>query len=81
MANELNLNEMADVVGGTGGSSSYLPKKDGCDVYKIESGTNLSRIAGKYNTTVDYLMYINAGIITNKNDITAGRYMYVPKRG
>ena len=27
-----------------------------------------------------YLMSINVGIISNENDITAGRYIYVPKR-
>ena len=78
---ELNLNEMEAVSGGTGGSKYPLPHKDGCDVYRIESGATLSRIAGRWNTTVDYLMYINEGIITNRNDITAGRYMYVPHRG
>ena len=77
---ELNLNEMEAVSGGTGGSKYPLPHKDGCYVYRIESGAPLSRIAGRWNTTVDYLMYINEGIITNRNDITAGRYMYVPHR-
>jgi LysM repeat protein len=77
---ELNLNEMENVSGGTGGSKYPLPHKDCCDVYRIESGATLSRIAGRWNTTVDYLMYINEGIITNRNDITAGRYMYVPRR-
>ena len=33
---ELNLNEMENVSGGTGGSKYPLPHKDGCDVYRIE---------------------------------------------
>ena len=75
---ELNLEELESMSGGTGGSTSHLPKKDGCKEYQIQTGNTLTRIANKFNTTVDYLMYINQGIITDKNDITAGRYMYVP---
>ncbi len=78
--NELNLNEMEEVVGGAAGSHDYLPPKDGCDVYKIIGNDNLTKIANKFNTTVDYLMFINKGIITNKNFIRAGFYMYVPKK-
>ena len=80
MKRELNLNELEEVVGGFGGSPNPLPQKAGCDRYKIESGTNLSRIARKYNTSVDYLMQINSEYITNKNDITAGFWIYVPKQ-
>ena len=80
MKRELNLNEMEEVVGGFGGSPNPLPQKAGYDRYKIESGTNHSRIARKFNTSVDYLMEINKAYITNKNDITAGFWIYVPKQ-
>ncbi len=76
---ELNLNEMEEISGGAAGSSTPLPPKEGCACYKILGGENLTRIAAKFNTTVDYLMYINKDIITNKNFIRAGFYMYVPK--
>ena len=76
---EMNLNEMESVVGGAGGSSTPLPKKDGFEVYKILPGNTLTRIANKFHTTVDYLVLINPSI-TDRNDITAGRYMYVPKQ-
>ena len=77
--NELNLNEMETVTGGKGGSPTPLPPVSAYDVYRIESGATLTRIARKFHTTVDYLMMINP-TITNRNDITAGYYMYVPKR-
>ena len=77
---ELNLNEMENVSGGFGGSPNPLPEKRGCDRYKIESGANLSRLARRYNTTVAYLMELNKDYITNKNDITAGFWMYIPKQ-
>ena len=76
---ELNLNEMENVVGGAGGSKTPLPRKEGFEVYKILPGNTLTRIANKFHTTVDYLVSINP-TITNRNDITAGRYMYVPKQ-
>ena len=42
--NELNLNEMENVAGGKGGSSTPLPRKDGFDVYKIQSKDTLTRM-------------------------------------
>ena len=78
--NEMKLNEMETVSGGRGGSPNPLPERAGCDRYKIASGNTLSGIANKFHTTVDYLMYLNQGYITNKNDITAGFWIYVPKQ-
>ena len=80
MATELNLNEMEQVNGGKGGSPNPLPPKSGCDTYKIKSRETLSGIAGKFGTTWRYLMSINQGIIANENDITAGYWIYVPKK-
>ena len=42
---ELNINEMENVAGGNGGSPTPLPPKAGFDVYKIQGGDNLTRIA------------------------------------
>ena len=75
--NELNLNEMEEVTGGRGGSPTKLPYKAGFDVYQIQRGDTLIRIANRYRTTADYLQSINP-TIKNKNDITAGYYIYVP---
>ena len=77
---ELNMNEMEEIVGGRGGSPTRLPRKKGYEVIKIERGATLTRIAYKYDTTVDYLVKINK-TITDPNDITAGYYMYVPAPG
>ena len=74
---ELNLNEMEAAAGGAGGSAQPLPPKAGFMVYRIVGDDNLTKIAKKFNTTVDYLMKINPAI-TNKNFIRAGFYMYVP---
>ena len=76
---ELNLDQMEQVSGGKGGSETPLRPTDKYDVYKIQSGDNLTKIARKFNTTVQFLFDINA-TITDKNDITAGRWMYVPKQ-
>lgn len=78
MSNEVNMNELEAVSGGAGGSSTPLPPKAGCQVYRIIGNDTLTRIAQRFNTTVDYLMAINKGIIDNKNFIRAGFYMYVP---
>ena len=75
--NELNLNEMESIAGGRGGSKAPLPPRENFGVYQIAKGDNLTKIAKRYYTTVDYLVSINP-TITNKNDITAGYYMYVP---
>ncbi len=77
MSTELNMNQMEEVTGGKGGSPNPLPKKKGFQTHKIVSGETLSGIANKYGTTVNYLMSINP-TITNKNDITAGFWIYVP---
>ena len=74
---ELNMNEMDMVVGGRGGSPTMLPERHGFQVYRIKSGDCLSKIAGRYGTTADYLKSINS-TIHNINDITAGYYIYVP---
>ncbi len=76
--NELNLNEMEEVSGGKGGYKRKLNPTKYCDVYHIQPGDNLTRIAKRYNTTVEHLLKLNP-TITNKNDITAGYYLYVPK--
>ena len=70
---------MEEVNGGFGGSKTPLPPKSGLAVHKIVSGETLTRIAGRYGTTVNYLLSINP-TITNKNDITAGFYIYVPAK-
>lgn len=75
--NELNLNEMAEVTGGRGGSPTRLPDVQGLKVYQIQSHDTLTKIAHRFHTTVDYLMRINS-TIKNRDDITAGYYMYVP---
>ena len=49
---EINLNEMEQAAGGKGGSVKVLPHKDGCLVYQIASGENLTKIARRYGTTV-----------------------------
>ena len=76
---EINLNEMEQAAGGRGGSVKELARKEGYLVYQIASGENLTKIAKWYNTSVDAIMAANTGIIKNRNDITAGRYIYIPR--
>ncbi len=75
--NELNLSEMEEAAGGMGGSGKKLPGKKGFKVYQIQKGDTLIRIANRFGTTADYLKKINP-TIKDKNDITAGFYIYVP---
>ena len=75
---ELNLNEMDAVAGGAGGSAHMLPDKQGFEVYKIQKGDTLGKIARRYGTTANELQKINSGTIHNVNSITTGYYIYVP---
>ena len=75
--NELNVNEMEEAAGGRGGSRRMLPDKAHYVVYRIQKGDTLIRIANRFGTTADYLKKINP-TIKDKNDITAGFYIYVP---
>ena len=47
MSEELNLNEMEKVNGGTGGSPTPLPPKSGCEVY---GNTDLISISSGIST-------------------------------
>jgi len=76
--NELNPEELEGVSGGSAGSKNPLPAKAGCIVYKVQNGQNLTWIANNFGTTVDAIMSVNVGIISNKNVIRAGYYIYVP---
>jgi bacteriocin-like protein len=74
---ELNMNEMNNVVGGSGGSARPLPAKSGCIVYQIVRGDTLGKIARRYGTTAERIKAVNT-TIHNLNDITAGYYIYIP---
>ena len=75
---ELNLQEMENVNGGFGGYAHKPREKAGFMAYQIVKGDNLTKIAKRFNTTVDYLVSINRSVIPNRNDITSGYYIYVP---
>ncbi|MBQ8136634.1 MAG: LysM peptidoglycan-binding domain-containing protein [Clostridia bacterium] len=75
--NELNVNELEEAVGGSGGSPRMLPEKDHYVVYKIRKGDTLSFLAYDNRCTVADLMRANP-TIKNRNDITAGYYIYLP---
>ncbi len=76
--NELQDNELNEVAGGASGSPTPLPPKSGCIVYKVSRGENLNRISSTFNTSVNAIMSVNHGIISNPNSIRAGFYIYVP---
>jgi len=75
---EMNLNEMEDVVGGTGGSKNPLPARRGYFVYWIQRGDTLGKIANRFGTTVQAIKAANS-TIHNVNDITADYYIYIPE--
>ena len=74
---EMNLNELEQVTGGTGGSKNPLPPKAGYTVYWIQRGDTLTKIANRYGTTAKAIKAANP-TIHNANDITADYYIYVP---
>lgn len=85
--NEIKMEELEAVSGGakavksSGGSKTRLPEKAGCIVYQVQHNDNLTRIAKTYNTTVDAIMSVNGGILTDRNFIREGYYIYVPFKG
>ena len=75
--NELEMNEMENAAGGRGGSRNMLPDKRNCVVYQIHRGDTLSFLAQDNRTTVQRILSLNPSI-RNRNDITAGYYIYLP---
>ena len=76
---ELNMDQMESVSGGRGGSPTKLPEKTGYIVYQIVGDDNLTKIAKKFNTTVNAIMKANPTTIDNKNFIRAGFWIYIPQ--
>ena len=76
---ELNLNEMENIVGGDGGYSKKPAAKKGFIIYQIKNGDNLTRIANNFRTTVDAIVKANRSVITNRNFIRAGFFIYIPQ--
>ena len=66
---ELNVTEMEQIAGGA--NKGEQPPKGG-------SSTPLPAKSGCNGTTVNAIMAVNQGIITNRNFIRAGFYIYVP---
>ena len=75
---EFNSEELSNVTGGRGGSVNPLAPRDDCDVYRIQRGDTLLRIARRNHVTVDDILAVNTTIY-DRNDITAGDYIYIPR--
>ena len=63
-----------------GGQTDLPPEKDGFVIYQIQEGDTLSKIAKAHRTTVEQLMQVNP-TIHDKDCITVGYYIYIPKSG
>ena len=77
--NELNLNELENVTGGKD-EAGYEKKpraKKGCEIYQIQKGDTLGKIAKRKGTTVEKIMAVNP-VIKNASFIIAGYYIYIP---
>ena len=82
--NELNLEQMEQASGGAGkvkagGLKEKPAEKPGYVIHKITATDNLTRIANKYNTTINAILACNPSI-KDKNLIRTGYYIYVPKK-
>ena len=74
VAEELNLDEMGEVVGGY----KRPPERRGFIIYQIKKGDSLGKIAKDHGVTVAELLIWNPKI-NNKNLIYAGDYLYIKK--
>ena len=80
---EMNLDEMEEIIGGRNEkgyeykpADSKIPK--GCELYQIQRGDTLKKIAeARGLTTADILKY-NKNIV-NPSVIVAGFWLFVPK--
>ncbi len=77
---EINVKEMEEVVGGKGGYKKPPEPVMGLEIYQIQRGDTLTRIARRYNTTWMELKDLNRDVIKRAGDITWGYYIYVPAR-
>ena len=66
--NELNAKELQEAAGGA--SQGYI-------VYVVQKGDTLTKIAGRYNTTVAKIMSVNPEL-TDPGFIVSGCYIYIP---
>ncbi len=76
---ELNMEEMEEVNGGKGGYAKKPDTKYGFELYQIQRGDTLIRIANNKGCTVDEIKNANRSVIKSINDITAGYWIYIPK--
>ena len=78
---ELNLDQMEEISGGKneGGYAKKPGSKKGCIIYQVQSKDTLTKIANRYNTTVNAIMKVNSELV-DKNFIVTGCYIYVPAK-
>ena len=80
--NELNLETLEEVQGGAGYYGGYKTRpeaKAGCKIYQIKPRETLSGIAAANNTTVQAIMAVNKGAISDPGKIRAGFFIYIPR--
>ena len=70
---ELSLDELETVNGGY----KKPDKREGYKRYQIKQGDTLSKLADKFNCTVDDIIEWNKPKITNRNVIYAGDWLYI----
>ena len=77
--NELKINELEEIVGGNndGGYERRPREKSNCFIYQIRRGDTLSRLAGRYGTTVSRIMAVNPELV-DASYIVTGHYIYIP---
>lgn len=76
LENKLAVELDLDALGEAAGGYKKPAEKVGFIIYKIVKGDNLTKIARRYNTTVEDLLTWNPKI-KNKNLIYAGDYLYI----
>ncbi len=72
MSDEIKINDQAaeDVTGGGAGGPTWYDH--GALMYRVVFGDTLSEIAWKYGTSIQAIMNLNPGLITNPDFIREG---------
>ena len=81
MANELNMNELETVTGGTvaGGMKNKPENKAGYIIHKITNTDTVWNLSRHYGCTMDDILKANPSI-QDKSLIRTGYYLYIPKK-
>ena len=75
---QTNFRLSPDGIVGTNTWNKLLPYINGNTLYTIQQGDSLYSIAGKFNTTVNRILFANSNANLNPNNLVIGQRINVP---